>query len=144
MSLYSTFTSDENLETQGVAIDYGDFEIVIARAGGANHKFAKVANAKVKPYRRMMETGTLPPELDTKLTAEIYAEAVVLGWRTKDKKGKMVGGIEGPAGDIIDFTRANVTSTLIALPDLLQEVIAQAQDKALFKAADREEDLGNS
>jgi len=143
MSLYSTFTSDKELETKGVAIDYGDFEIVLARAGGANHNFAKVANAKIKPYRRMMEAGTVPPELDNKLTAEIYAHSVVLGWRTK-VDGEFVEGIEGPDGELIPPTRENIIKTLIDLPDLLAEIVRQAQDLALFKEEEREEDLGNS
>lgn len=143
MSLYSAFKTDKELEVQGVAIDYGDFKIVLARAGGANHKFAKVANAKVKPYRRMMEAGTLPPEIDRKLTAEIYSEAVVIGWWTK-VSGEFTSGIESPEGEILPFSQENVCNTLLALPDLMTEVIQQAQDLALFKAEEREEDLGNS
>jgi len=143
MSLYSTFTSDKELETKGVAIDFGDFEVVLARAGGGNHNFAKVANAKIKPYRRMMEAGSIPPELDNKLTAEIYGTAVVLGWRTK-VDGEFVEGIEGPDGEIIPPTRGAIIKTLTDLPDLLAEIVKQAQDLSLFKAEEREEDLGNS
>lgn len=143
MSLYSTFTSDKELETKGVAIDFGDFEVVLARAGGANHNFAKVANAKIKPYRRMMEAGSIPPELDNKLTAEIYGTAVVLGWRTK-VDGEFVEGIEGPDGEIIPPTRGAIIKTLTDLPDLLAEIVKTAQDLSLFKAEEREEDLGNS
>ena len=143
MSLYSTFTSDKTLETEGVAVNFGDFEVVLARAGGANHNFAKVANAKIKPYRRMMDAGSIPPELDTKLTAEIYGTAVVLGWRTK-VDGEFVEGVEGPDGELLPPTRGNIIQTLTDLPDLLSEIVAQAQDLALFKAEDREDDLGNS
>lgn len=149
MSLYSTFNSDEALETQGVEVDYGEFKLNLARAGGANHKFSKVANNKIKPYRRMMEHGTLPQDLDNKLTAEIYAETVILGWWTKrpahedaDADG-WVNAIEDKDGGLIPATRENVCKTLEALPDLLRAVMEQAQDVSLYRNEDREDDLGN-
>src|SRR5690606_30785342 len=86
MSLYNTFETDKSLERDGIVLDYGfnsknqPIQIRIARAGGANTKFAKVLEQKMKPYKRAIANDTMDNKVAEKLMVEAYADAVILGW----------------------------------------------------------------
>ena len=103
MSLYQQFKSDANLEKSGILLEYGfsksgkPITIRIARAGGGNSAFTKRMEAKVKPYRRQIQTETIDTAIVEKLLREVYAETVVLGWEN----------VEDADGNPLDFTAAN-------------------------------------
>lgn len=140
MDLYKTFATDKNLETTGITLAYGDnsrgqpIEIDIARAGGANVKFSKVLEAKMRPYRRAVANGSLDEKVALKVLVETYAEAVVVNWR----------GVLDREGNELEFNRDNVVKVFLDLPDLFMDVQAQAQQAALFREAVLEEVQGNS
>lgn len=91
MNPYEMFATNKELEQQGIEIDYGDFSITIARAGGSNKKFAKVLTEKMQPHARSLKNETMDDGLADKLHAEAYAEAVILGWKgVKDRDRKSV------------------------------------------------------
>jgi len=163
MSMYKQFQTDTNLEKTGVDLDYGDFIVTIARAGGANKKFEKALEAKTKSVKRAIQTETLDNERGKAILREVYAEAVVLKWAVRvasDNKGKpleplklvaeadggdsvFVQGIEGPSGDVVPFTVENVAATFKALPDLFSDIQEQAQKVALFRQAVQEAEAKN-
>lgn len=145
---YELFKNDENLETKGVELDYGDFRITVARAGGTNKKFPKTFEAKTRPYRRAIAAGTLDPEVDRKVMAEVYADSVVLGWarNVKNEDGSVTvknGVIPGPDGEDIPFTKANVIKLFMDLPDLFADVVEQAGKIGLFREDEKEVDAKN-
>lgn len=143
MSMYKQFQTDENLEKKGIVIDYGDFRITIARAGGANKKFARVLEAKTKPYRRAIQTETMDNDRAMELLRETYAEAVILNWETK-VEGEWNVGIENPDGEeLLPFSGDSVLQTLQALPDLFLDLQQQAGKVALFRQSIIEDDAGN-
>lgn len=142
MSMYELFKTDTNLETNGIVIDYGSFRVTIARAGGANKRFAKTLDVKTKPYRRAIQTETMDNERGLDILREVYSEAVVLNWEVKDGDGWRQG-IEGPDGDILPFTKENVLATFRALPDLFHDLQEQAGKAALFRQSIREAEAGN-
>lgn len=154
MSMYSKFKTNDNLEQNGVILDYGPFRITIARAGGTNKKFAKIMEAKAKPYRRAIATETLDEKVATNMLYEAFAEGIILNWEVlktgeKDEKGKKlpdshVSGIEGPDGEMMQFTQENVITTFENLPELFLEIKSQAESSALFKEDDVKEDSKNS
>ncbi|MGQ0664604.1 MAG: hypothetical protein ACT4P2_13710 [Pseudomonadota bacterium] len=131
---YQQFTTDPVLETEGIVLDYGDFKITIARAGGANRKFGKALDAKLKPHRRQIELGTLDDKLATRLMAEAYAEAVVRGW----------SGMTDADGHPLPFSRENAVQLLSDLPDLFRDVQEQASRIALFRRQSLEDSEKNS
>lgn len=135
MSFYETFGTNENLEAgQGVDLDYGkDGTITIHRAGGENKKFARVLNAKMKPYRRQLQNGTMDDAVAEKLMAETYAEAVIIGW--KDVKGK--------DGKKLEFTKENVIQLLTDLPELFKDIQDQANTIANFRKEEIEAEAKN-
>lgn len=133
-SPYTQFATDTSLETDGVILDYGDYQIRIARAGGANKRFGKVLEAKQKPYRRQIQNETLDEEIAKRLLAEAYAEAVILGW----------SNITGPDGQPMAFSKPNCVRLLTDLPDLFADIREQSAKVALFRREEIEEAAGNS
>ena len=131
--MYDKFKTDENREVNGILLDYGDFHITIARAGGSNKRYAKVLESKSRPYQRAIQTETINFDIQLRILREVYAEAVVLKWET------LVGdtwkdGIEAPDGKLLPVTAANIASTFEALPDLFEDVRNQASRVALFRS----------
>lgn len=138
-SPYQQFVTDPDLEKDGVVLDYGDYAVKIARAGGANAKFGKVIAAKQKPYERQIKNETLDNDVATKLLAQSYAEAIILDWATRlPSEGDATEGawqwgvFPGPAGPLT-FTRDNVVKVLIDLPDFFADIREQSTKMALFR-----------
>jgi hypothetical protein len=121
--LYAMFATDTSLEKTGIELQYGSIVIRIARAGGGNAKFNRVLEAKVKPVRRMIQTETLPPDQLEALMREVYADSVILGW----------SGVTDAEGKTLEFTKPNVIKVLSELPDLFEDIKAQANKAALFR-----------
>jgi hypothetical protein len=121
---YELFSTNKELEAgAGVALDYPGFTIFINRAGGANKKFAKALDTRMKPHRQRFERGMLDEETSLKLLVEAYAEGVVVGWEdVKDKNGKNM-----------EFNFDNCVKLLTDLPDLFADIQEQASNVSLFR-----------
>jgi hypothetical protein len=135
MSFYETFGTDKDLESgKGVDLDYGkDGIITIHRAGGSNRKYAQVASAKLKPYSRQIYNKTVDQDVIERVMAEIYAEAVIIGW--KDVVGK--------DGKMLKFTTENVVNLLLNVPELFSDIQKASDDVAIFRKQEMEEDAKN-
>ena len=131
MSFYETFKPDDNLESgKGVDLDYGESGVItIHRAGGSNQKYKRVAAQKLKPFSRQIKLGTADPEVIDRVMAEIYAEAVIIGWK----------GVKGEDGKNLSFTKENVVKILTDLPDLFEDIQNQAESLSTFRANQAEE-----
>jgi len=133
-SIYDAFGANESFEKDGIDLDFGPAgKFRLARAGGSNKKFAKVLEARYRPYRRQADAGTLANEVAEKLMAEAYAEAVVLGWE----------GVTDRNGDPIPFNKDTCIALLLELPDLFSEIREQAGQFANYRLLETEDDLGN-
>ena len=144
-NMYDLFRSDANAEKEGIALDYGEFRVTIARAGGANKRYAKLLNLMAKPYQRLIQLDQLDNEKALDILKEVYADCVVKNWEVKSEDGEWVTGIESPdGGGLLEVTKTNVLATFMALPDLFADVREQAEKGALFRSALREEASGNS
>lgn len=139
MSLYNDFATAPNLETDGIFLDYGlnskkqSIRIRVARAGGANAKFAKVVEFKFRPHKRAIANDSMDRKLADKLMIEAYAESVVLGW----------SGVEDKDGTELEFTVENVKKLFTDLPELFKDVQEQTQKFSLFRAETREDEAKN-
>lgn len=139
MSLYKQFKTDKNVEKEGIVLNYGknskgeDIEIRIARAGGANAQYAKLLEVKTKPYRRQIQNETLDNDVAEKITKEVYAKAVVLGWL----------GVEDENGKELEFSFENCMKLFDDLPDLWADIQQQSTKAALFRADILEQDAKN-
>jgi hypothetical protein len=146
-SLYQTFSTDENLEQSGILLSYGDIRIRIARAGGRNHRFRKLLQTRLKPYRRQMDTDTMAEETSEQILLGVYAETVILGWETRvvadDGTETWEPWIEGRDGERLDFTRDNCIRVLGDLPELFRDIRSMADKATNFKQEEEEEDVKN-
>ena len=144
--MYKQFGTDKELEKKGIVLDYGDFRVTVARAGGANHKFVRTHEMLTKPVGRLIEQDILPVEREREINRQLYAKAVVLNWEVKEVKGDKETwkqGIEGADGSILPYTEENVINAFAAVPDLLTDIQIQANKMRLFRAADKEADAKN-
>lgn len=134
-SIYDLFATDPKAEAgEGLVLDYGAFgRITIRRAGGANRAFARTLEARLRPYRRQMQAGTLDEAVAERLLAEVYAETVLLGWE----------GIRGRDGQEIAFSASAAAKLLTDLPELFRDIQEQAQKAANFRAAELAETAKN-
>ncbi len=148
MSMYSQFHTDASMERNGIELDYGEFIVTIARAGGSNNKFTKVLENKTKPYRRAIQTESMDRARGEAVLVEVYAEAVILDWKVRvgedlGQKTKYKTGIEAEDGSVLPYTTKNVVETLTALPDLFLDIQEQAGKVALFRKDLQEVDSKN-
>lgn len=143
-SIGALFGMDEQLEKDGVTVDYGDFRVTMARAGGTNQKFNNVFQKKMKPYRRQIEADQMDEDVASRIMAESYAEAVIKNMDVLLDDGTYFNGILEDDGEVIEFNRENVVKKLIAEPEFFRAVQRDATDLALFRKQALEEDTGNS
>ena len=139
MSLYKQFGTDKNLEKDGIDLEYGTSDdgqpiiIRIARAGGANQTFSKIAEHKLKPYRRQIQNETADKDVIDRAMREVYADAVILGWTNVRDRDE----------NVLEFTKENVLRVLEDLPDLWADIQKMSGNVALFREEIRETDAGN-
>lgn len=133
MSMYKQFANDESREQNGIVLDYGDFQVTIARAGGSNKRYSKILEAKARPYQRAIATETIAQDVQMRILRETFAEAVVLKWATL-VNGELKDGIEGPDGKLLPVTVDNIVDTFNALPDLFNDIRSQAERASLFRS----------
>jgi len=150
MSMYSQFETDPHLEKTGVWVDYGDFRVLLGRAGGANKKYMKYAEQKSKPFRRAIAAGVMPEERSKELLFDIYANAVIFDWNVSDGVHEVTSetiwkrGIHMPDGEIGDFSYDNVMMTFRRLPDIFFMLQKEAEQISIFRKEELEEEAKNS
>lgn len=135
MGTYGQYKTDPTLELGGIILDLGEAgKFKIARAGGANKRFAQKFQVLTKPYRRAIQTETLDEDTSSRLLREAYIDTVLLGWE----------GVSDPEGKPLDFNRANALQLLKDLPWLFEEVRRYAEDAAAYRQVTLQVDAGNS
>ncbi len=139
-SPFAQFETDEKIEQEGVRVDYGAYYFQVARAGGANTRFRDVLRERMRPHRRALATETMSDELADKLSRDVFAETVVLGWGS-EKHGE--GFMVARDGGKLPFTPDNVKDLFKALPELARDVMNQANSFQLFRTTIAELDAKN-
>lgn len=138
---YANFKTDRNAEVSGVVIDYGDFKVRLARAGGSNEEYNLAFDRKARAMRR---TGTPSAKRMEQISIELLAETCVKGWQVRDAEGNWVDGIYMPnTGKIEPFNVANVKALFEQLPDLARALFGEASSLEVFNAQALEEEAGN-
>ena len=138
--LYQAFETNKDLENSGIELDYGKnskgepIRIRVARAGGANKRFAKVLDRLLRPHKRQLANDQLSDDVAKDVMIQAYADAVVLGWE----------GVEDREGNPMGFSRENVVKLFTDLPELFLDVQQQSQKAALFLVDILEGEQGNS
>lgn len=148
---YAMFQTNKSTEKQGITLNYGDFYIIVGRAGGANQKFKGAVKRVMEPHRRAMQTDTLGEKKLQELMVQIYAESNVYGWGYKanpdDEKfidGKFLAKDDNGNDVVLDLTQENIVKVFTDLPDLFADVQEQAGKVSLFRDTVTDEDAKNS
>lgn len=142
MGMYDKKETSAELEKSGVWMDYGDYRVKIARAGGANRKYLNELQMATKPIKRALDTNSVPPERQKEIMTKVFAKTIVMGWQTF-VDGEWKDGIETPDGKIGKFSPELVEQTLTALPEVLADIQKDAMDMELYLASLRDEDTKN-
>lgn len=129
MSLYEKFKTNQNLEREGILLEYGKnskgnpIQIRIARAGGSNLEYMRKLELRVKPLRRQIQNETVERTALEEILKEVFVETVVLGWENVEDENKLD----------MPFNRKNCLKLFTDLPDLFADLQEQAQRSALFR-----------
>lgn len=140
MSLYKLFKMDQDLETDGIFVEYGStaegkpIRLKIARAGGANKAFSKALEKATRPHRKAIQSGFLDNATADRIYRGVFVDTVLLGWEN----------VEGPDGKPMTFNKENALQLFTDLPDLFADLREQASNVALYREEVAEADLGNS
>lgn len=140
------FVSDSDAETDGVWIDYGDFRVRLARAGGSNKKYMRALMKAAKPLRgRDQDFETLH-----RIERDLLADYLIKGWQTK-VDGQWQDGIEPleqfaamehNQHGLIQPARQYFKQILEALPDLSADLQQAASAQSTYRK-ELEEAAGN-
>lgn len=138
--LYHRFITDKALEQGGVEKDFGDFKVLLRRAGGSNEEYGRVMQELFAPYQQIMDLGEMSDEEAGKIWAVVYARTVVKAWSFKEGKGKDAQWIPGlgrdEEGNIIEATPESITELFQTAPELFNEVkfYAERRETYVFKS----------
>lgn len=124
MSAIARFHTDKQLEKDGIWIDYGEFQIKIARAGDSNPRYVQRRESLMRPLRRQIDNGTLSREKQDEILKQLFCECVVLDW-----KGAIFS--DDPEENV-PCTIDAVTDLVEKAPDLYADLLLQATDYKLF------------
>jgi len=134
MSLYDLYATDPDLEKGGIILNYGEgIRIKIARAGGANMDFAKSLERHMRPYRKRLDTGTLPEDVAQDIFRLVFAESVVKDWENVTDRDKKP----------MKFSVDNCVQLFKDLPDLFADVRESASTVSNFRDEEIEDDVKN-
>jgi hypothetical protein len=127
--LGTMFKTNPEREVEGVVLCFGDAEIRVARAGGANTKFTRLFEERTRPYRKQIEMKVIKDDVMVRLLAEVYAESILVSWRTrivtKDEFDADVVSYDDTItvnGEKLVFNRDNAIKLLTSVPLVFQEV----------------------
>ena len=133
-SIYEQFDTNREVETKGIELDFGEAGVfTIARAGGANKRYAKVMKQMASPYKRQMEHDLMSPESVDDLLIDVFVESVMIGWKgVKDREGKD-----------LKYSKKVCTELFHELPELFAVVRNESSKAANFRHQDLEGDAKN-
>ncbi len=132
-NLYEMFETSDRLETEGIWAQVGDARFLLARAGGANSKFTKMVEAKMRPHRRQAQAGTLDQGTRERIAMEAFVDSVLLGWEN----------VTGKDGKPIEFSRDAARALFTDLRDLHELLVQESMEYANYRQALLEDDAGN-
>jgi len=122
LDIFNTFATNEKAEEEGVSIDLGSgASMVVARSG--NDKYIERILAEGEKYKEVLASKTPESkELDKKITIEVIADTILLGFKGVSFKGKP-----------LPYSRPNAIK-LLTVKDFRKKVLEEAGKFENFKA----------
>ena len=128
-NLHTLFKTNKELESQGIVLDFGGgLKFTVKRFGATNPKVKALMAKYYTPYTHAIQTGNLPPELESEISTKVFVESSMVSWE----------GVVDAEGKEIPFTTENAIKLLIDLPELATKLLEYASDYKNYK-----ESVGN-
>lgn len=147
-TMWSVFGTDAKKEVDGVYVEYpGGIRVKLARAGGRNERYAKFHEIHMRPHRQAAKIpGGLSDKVQRSVIAKVYLDSVILSFETN------LGSDENPNwqqiivledGSEVPANKETLTELFTRLPDLLLQIINDANDTMLYRKAELEDEAKN-
>lgn len=137
MSIWDLYETDLSMETEGFWHPVNKkIKVKLARAGGANIAFTKAMEEKTREHRKRggaFEGDKVDVELGMDIMKQAFAETIILDWK----------GFTNKAGKAVPFNPKVAYETMVALPDLFNELRDAAGEAANYRIEDIKDDVGN-
>jgi hypothetical protein len=135
----------EQSERDGIWMPYGDFMVLLARAGGSNKEFGKALRKYGKKFEHLLRLEAVEEEEALAVLRQVYTDTVILDWKVKDNE-EWVRGIHDPSDEsnILPFSRENVLRVLTEMPELFDDIQEQSKTTGWYTQKAREEAGKNS
>jgi len=152
MSSYDRFKTDKTFEVEGVCFEEPTFRYWLARTGGANKKFQQVFEKLSRPYRRQIQTETLPEKTSQMILWQTYARTVVKRWEVKlnedgepDVDGEWTEGFERVKGEIVlgPVREEHLMELFKEVPQFFSDMMADSTNLQYYVIEQAEEDAKN-
>jgi hypothetical protein len=122
-NLYKTFKTSEKNEKEGINLQIAPGVFFKVTRIGKNKKYQEYFAYLVRPYKRMIDSNSLPNELARELLIKAFVEACLLDWQ----------GVSDPSGKPLEFSKENAYALFKDLPDLFDLLNAEASNASNFK-----------
>ncbi len=137
MSIWDLYETDMNKEVEGFWYSVNKkVSVKLARAGGSNLAFTKAMEEKTREHRKRggaLEGDRMDIELATDIMKQAFAETIILDWK----------GFTNKKGKTVSYTAKVAYDTMVALPDLFNELRDAAGEAANYRSEDIQDDVGN-
>ena len=135
---------DTDAEKNGAWFDYCEtvdgegnpvpLRFKLRRCGGSNVEFLSQQEKYSKPYRHMTRKGKeLTVETRAKIMIELFCNYILVDWEN----------VQDEQDEFVDFSPEKAKEIFTALPDVMYELIDEAQGEEVFLAEQRGEDEKN-
>lgn len=129
MSFLSKYKTDKDAELNGVWVEIDqDTEIKVARL--SNERARELRRKLEKPYRNFPQ---VPDSVSEEILRKVMAQAVLLGWQTRQKDGSYKPVLTTD-GDAIEYSPAAAEKLFKDFPDFLNDVVSLAVARETFQA----------
>ena len=141
-SPYEMFSTDKEMEKDGVWMKFPGFELKVARFSDSNPSLMAAHRRRLKKHG-ISADEEVDFETDREIGNEIIAEAILTGWRSTDEKGNTVDTIPGSDGKPMVCNFKTKMQLLTDLPELKARIVRFARDHANYQVKVLEEAVGN-
>lgn len=130
MDIFAAFATDVTKENEGVWVEVGDSEFLIARSG--NQEYSKKISREFERHRKLLERkDDAADALSEKIMVDVLSETILLGWKNVQFKGEE-----------LPYNAANA-KMLLGIKDFRSQVIKLADDFNSYKVDQEESEVKN-
>lgn len=147
---YRSFTTDKELEQNGILSDEGDFAVLLARAGGRNQAYTRAMEKIYKTNKRKIDLDLMDSKVGRRLLIETFVETVIKGWFVHDGYDdngtkKWRPGLVNKAGEEVEASKENILKLLLDedLSELFGNLNAVASSSKNYLVEENEDDAKN-